>query len=146
MLVYLLQMFNEAVLRPSAVVVDVAIRLPRALYFGIRAGAVEAGLDYVVASIISGFAVAALMLALVWICRALARRVRIETPGPLVRRFGNILFWFGCAVGIYFFGTFFFVLAQPGDQSRVLEFIGGTALLWPSIGWLAGYLLGRTSA
>jgi hypothetical protein len=40
MLVYLLQLFNEAVLRSTAVVLDVAVlRLPRALYLGSRAGA-----------------------------------------------------------------------------------------------------------
>jgi hypothetical protein len=147
MLIYLLQLFNAAVLRPTAVVLDVALRLPRALYFGFRAGAVEAGLDLVPASIMSGFAVAALLLALLWICRALARHTRIRNPGPIVTRLGNILFWLGCVVGVYFFGMFFFVLAQPGDRpAQLLGFIVGTAILWPAIGWLVGYLLGRNAA
>jgi hypothetical protein len=146
MLIYLVQLFNEEVLRPSAVVVDVAMRTPRALYFGFRAGAAEAGLNLVPASIFSGFAVAVLMLALLWIFRALARRARIKNPGPIATWLGNILFWFGCAVGVYFFGMLFFVLALPDNRpSQLLWFVGGTAILWPAGGWLAGYLLGRGS-
>ncbi len=112
MLIYLLQLFNEAVLRPTAVLLDVAVRLPRALYFGFRAGAVEAGLDRTPASIMAGFAVAGVVLAFLWVCRALVRRTRIRHPGPLTMRLGNILFWIGCLMGVYFFGVFLFIIAQ----------------------------------
>jgi hypothetical protein len=147
MFIYLLQLFNEAVLRSTAIVLDVAVvRLPRALYFGFRAGAVEAGLDFTLASIISGFAVAGLVLVLLWLCRTLVRRIRIKNPGPLEMRLGNILFAVGCLMGIYFFGVLLFVVAQPIELSgRDLGFIAGTAFLWPAIGWLVGYLLGRNS-
>lgn len=91
--------------------------------------------------------VAILMLALLWICSALARRTRIRDPGPIITRLGNILFWFGCVVGVYFFGMFFFVLAQPGDRPpQLLGFIVGTAILWPAIGWLVRHLLGHNPA
>jgi hypothetical protein len=147
MLIYLLQLFNEAVLRSTAAVLDVAIlRLPRALYFGFRAGAVEAGLDFTLASIISGFAVAGLVLALLWLCRVLVRRTRIKNPGPLALWLGNILFAVGCLMGVYFFGVFLFIIAQaPELSARDLGFIAGTSILWPAIGWLVGHLLGRNS-
>jgi hypothetical protein len=145
MLIYLLRLFNEAVLTSTGVVLDVAVlRLPRALYFGFRVGAVEAGLDPTLASIVSGFAVAGVVLALLWLCRALIRRTRIKDPGPLAMRLGNILFAVGCLMGVYFFGVFLFVIAQPFELSaRDLGFIAGTAFLWPAIGWLVRYLLGR---
>jgi hypothetical protein len=39
-----------------------------------------------------------------------------------------------------------FIMAQPFELSaRDFGFIAGTAILWPAIGWLAGYLLGRNS-
>jgi hypothetical protein len=144
MLTYILQLFNEAVLRPTAVVIDVALRLPRALYFGFRAGAVEAGLDLALASILSGFAVAVLVLALAGLCRALARRARIRDPGPIAIQLGNVSLWIGRLMGVYFFGVFLFVIAQPPElSSRALGFIAGAAVLWPAIGWFIGYLLGR---
>jgi hypothetical protein len=147
MLIYLLQLFNEAIMRPTAVVLDVAfVRLPRALYFGFRAGAVEAGLDITLASIMSGFVVFGFVLALLWGCRALVRRTRIKNPGPLAMRLGNISFAVGCLMGVYFFGVFLFIIAQPIELSvRMLGFIAGTAILWPAIGWLVGHLLGRNS-
>jgi hypothetical protein len=147
MLIYLLQLFNEAIIQPTAVVLDVAlVRSPRALYFGFRAGAVEAGLDPALASILSGFAVLGLVLVLLRVCRALIRRTRIKNPGPLAMRLGNISFAVGCLMGVYFFGVFLFIIAQPIELLvRMLGFIAGTAILWPAIGWLVGYLLGRNS-
>jgi hypothetical protein len=147
MLIYLLQLFNEAVLRPTAVVLDVAVRLPRALYFGFRAGAVNTGLDRTPASILAGFAVVGVVLAILWMCRAVARRIQIRNPGPLALRLGNVVFWIGCLMGVYFFGVFLFIIAQPIElPARDLGFIAGTAIVWPVLGWLVGHLLGRNAS
>jgi hypothetical protein len=58
MLIYLLRLFNEAILRPAWAILDICWRLPYALYHGFRAGAVEAGLEIIPASILSGFVIA----------------------------------------------------------------------------------------
>jgi hypothetical protein len=44
-MIFLLQWFNEAILGPTAVVLDLAMRSLRALFFGFRAVAVEMGAE-----------------------------------------------------------------------------------------------------
>lgn len=102
-LTHLAQSFNEATLRPAAVLLDVLLlRLPRALYFGFRAAVVEAtGASAELASIVSGFLAAAVLLLLFLICRTVARRLRLKNHGFIAARAGAVLFWFGVAIGIY---------------------------------------------
>jgi hypothetical protein len=139
----LLQWFNETVLRPPAVIVDVAIRSVRALYFGFRAGAVEAGADLSVASIISGFIVGGLLFALLWISALALRKFRIKTPGSAAILAGTVLFLIGCVLGMYFLGVTFYVLAQPDPPLSVLVLLVEAAILYPASGRIFRYVLGR---
>jgi hypothetical protein len=100
-MIALLQWFNEAFLSPAAVVLDVAMRLVRALYFGFRAVGVEAGAGFTLSSILSGFIVTGLLLGLFWISALAVRKFRVKNPGPVVIWAGTILFWLGCAIGVY---------------------------------------------
>lgn len=143
-MIALLQWFNEAVLRPTAVVLNFAQRLVRALYFGFRAAAVEAGVNFSLSSIISGFIVAGLLLALLWISTMAVRKFRMKSPGPIAIHVGTALFWLGCAIGIYFLGVTFYVLAQsPNPPLELVGFLVGTVVLYPAVGLLIRYVLGR---
>jgi hypothetical protein len=139
----LLQWFNEAVMRPTAVVLDIAVRSVRALYFGFRAGAVEAGADVSLAFIISGFIVIGLLLGLLRISALAARKFRMKNPGPNTIFAGSVLFWLGCAVGIYFLGVTFYALAQPNLPLEIVGYLVGTAALYPAVGRVIRYVLGR---
>jgi hypothetical protein len=138
----LLQWFNEAVLRPTAVVLDVSVRTPRALYFGFRAAAVELGANPALASIISGFIVTGLILSLLWTIVRIARRLRNKSPGPASIRAGAILSWLGLAMGIYFLGVTFYIIAFPSIPFEVVGFSVGTAIFYPAAGRGIRYLLG----
>jgi hypothetical protein len=143
-MIALLQWFNEAILMPTAVVLNIAARLVRAFYFGFRAGAVEAGASLTLSSIISGFIVTGLLLALLWIGTRVVRRYRMKNPGPVAIRIGTVAFWLGCAIGIYFLGVTFYLLAQSSNPpSELLGFLVGTILLYPALGRLIRYVLGR---
>src|SRR6266699_4761298 len=107
-MLYLLQWFNEAILRPTAVVLDIAVRTPRALYFGFRAVAVEAGARLPLASMVSGFIVIGLLIGLLWIIASAARKFRMKNPSTAAIRVGAVLFWLGCFIGIYFIGLTFY--------------------------------------
>jgi hypothetical protein len=74
-MIALLQWFNEAILMPTAVELNVAARLVRAFYFGFRAGAVEAGASLTLSSIISGF----IVTGLCWHCCGLVRASSVDT-------------------------------------------------------------------
>lgn len=142
-MIALLQWFNEAVLRPTAVLLDFAVRSVRALFFGFRAAAVEAGVNFSLSSIISGFIVTGLLLALLWISAQAGRRFRLKNPGPVAIWAGAVLFWLGCAIGIYFFGVTFYVLAQPNPSLEIVGFLVGTVVLYPAAGRGIRYVLGR---
>jgi hypothetical protein len=143
-MLYLLRWFNEAILRPTAVVLDVAVRTVRGLYFGFRAAAVEAGAGLPLASIISGFIVIGLLLGLLWIIARAARKFRMKSPSPASIRLGTVLFWLGCAIGIYFLGLTFYILALPYPPLGLVGFSAGTAVLYPAAGRGIRYLLGRS--
>ena len=142
-MIILLQWFNEAVLRPTAVVLDLALRSVRGLYFGLRAGAVEVGADISLSSIISGFIVVALLLDLLWISALVISSFRIKSPGPVAIWAGAVLFWLGCAIGIDFLGLTFYVLMQPKPRWEILGYLVGTAVVYPAAGRGIQYVLGR---
>jgi hypothetical protein len=119
-------------------------RLVRALYFGFRAGAVEAGASFTLSSIISGFIVTLLLLVLLWIGALVGRKLRMKNPGPGALRAGTVIFWLGCAIGIYFLGVTFYLLAQsPGPSLELIGFLVGTVILYPAVGRGIRYLLGH---
>lgn len=142
-MIALLQWFNEAVLRPTAVVLDVAVRSVRALYFGFRAAIVAMGADLSVASIISGFIVTGLLLGLLWVSALAVRKFRVKSPTSNAILVGTVLFWLGCAIGVYFLGVTFYALSQPNLPLEVIGYLAGTTILYPIAGRLIRYVLGR---
>lgn len=142
-MIALLQWISEAMLRPTVVVLDVAVRSVRALYDGFDAVAVELGVDPSISSIISGYIVAGLLVALLWISTVIIRKFRIKNPGPNAILAGTVLFWLGCAIATYFLGVTFYVLAQSDVPLVIIGYLVGTVILYPAAGRLIRYVLGR---
>jgi hypothetical protein len=139
---YIFAQFNEGILRPTAVILDLIIRLPRALFGGFHAALIATGASDSVASIVAGFIVAAILVGLIWGAARLIQKIRLKSPSPPALMIGRIAFWAGCAIGIYFLGLTFDVLGQPTVSANVIYFVGGTAAFYPALGWIARYALG----
>lgn len=142
-MIYLFRWFNEAVLGPTAIFLDLLIRVPRALAGGLRAAIMQMGAPNSLASVISGFIVAGLLLGLLWLAVKAVRKFRVKSPSQKVLLAGTALFWMGCVIGIYFSGLSFYALAQPDMSGELLYFLIGTAVFYPALGRLCRYILGR---
>ena len=142
-MIYLFRWFNEAILRPTAIFLELLIRVPRALAGGFRAAIMEMGAPNSLASVISGFIVAGMLLGLLWLAVKAVRKFRMKSPSPKVLLAGTVLFWIGCTIGLYFLGLSFYVLAQPDMPGKVLYYLIGTAVFYPALGRLCRYILGR---
>jgi hypothetical protein len=140
---YLFQLFNEAVLRPTSVILDLLIRLPRALYGGFRGAIIAMGAADATASVIAGFIVAGILLGLIWLIATSIRKFRMKSPGRKTLLIGTVVFWIGCVIGVYFLGLTFYVLGLPNMSSKTLYFVAGPAVFYPALGWLIRYVLGR---
>ena len=142
-LIVLFQSLSEALLRLATVVLDLAIRLPRGLYSGLRWGMDLVGASNSVASVISGYVVTGLLLALLWLIANTIRQFRIKNRGQTAIFVGNLSFWIGAAIGIYFLGLIFHTLPRQTLSDRELYLLAGTAVLYPALGCLIQYVLGR---
>lgn len=142
-MIAIFQSFNETTLRPAAVAFDIAARTVRALYFGFRAGVAQTGISVPASSVISGFIVSGLLFTLLWLGAVAIRRLRLKSPSAASLWVGTILFWIGCAAGIYFLGIAFYILAIPDVPLSAFGVIAGTAISSVAIGRLARYTLGR---
>jgi hypothetical protein len=144
LLVDLFQTFNELTLKPAAVVLDVIIfKLPRALYFGFRAGLVEAGLNFRTAGILSFCLVSIVLFLVVWLSRSLLRYFRAREPSLIAIRTGAALFWIGCGVGLYYVCLLVYFHADPSAPWAIIGWFGGAALFYPALGRICQYALGR---
>jgi hypothetical protein len=141
--IYLFQLFNEAVLRPTAVILDLFIRVPLALYSGFRAAIGAMGASNVLASVIAGFIVSGILVGLVWLAAMAIQKVRMKNPSQRTLTIGTVIFWIGCAIGVYFLGLMFYAAGQPDMPGKLLYFMGGTAVFYPALGRLIRYILGR---
>ena len=140
--------FNEAVLRPTAVVFAFGMQVARALYYGLRAGAAAAGADPLFSSVIAGLILTAVLAGLIWLVVWIARKFRVKEPGLFAIWTGTILFWLGYAMGFYFFGlaVYLYMATQLDGSpsgSRLVGFLTGTAILYPALGRGIRYMLGR---
>ena len=139
----LLQLFNQALLSATAPVLDLVARSVRALFFGLRAGAVEAGAGLPVASVISGFIVMGLIAAVLWVCARAAAKLRIKNPNHTATVIGRVAFWAGAVIGVYCAALLFYVLPQPDMPAQLYALLAGTTALYPIVGWVIRYVLGR---
>jgi len=134
---------NEAGLRTMAVVLGLALRLVRGVFFGFRDDAVGTDGDMPLSSIISGLIVAAVLLALLWTGARELRGFRMNSPGAVAVWAGAVLLWLGCAIGLYFWGLTFHVLALPDRPSKIVGCLVGTAGLHPAAGRGIRFMLGH---
>lgn len=139
----LFQLFNEAVLRPTAVVLDLLVRVPRALFGGFRAAIIALGAADTIASIAAGFIVTGILIGLFWFLATSIRKLRIISPSRTTLLIGTASLWIGCTIGVYFLGLTFYVLGQPDVPGKLLYFVAGTAVFYPALGVLVRYVLGR---
>ena len=142
-MIYLFRLFNEAILRPTAVILDLLIRIPRALFGGFRAALIAMGAPDALASVLAGFIVSAIIVGLVWGATRLVQKIRLRNPSERSLMIGRVIFWVGCAIGVYFLALTFYALGQPDVSGNVIYLIGGAAVLYPALGWLVRYVLGR---
>lgn len=113
------------------------------LYQGFRAASVEAGSNTGSASVISGFIVAGLLLGLlVWVAKA-AHKSHAKARSPRAIQIGTVVFWFGCALGVYLFGMTFWLLGQPDMSWILVAPVAWAAVMYPALGRLVRYTLGR---
>jgi hypothetical protein len=141
--ILLFQLLGEAILRETAAAIDFAIRLPRGLYSGLRWGMASVGLSNSIASIISGYIVTGMLLGLLWLAANTIHKYRIKNPGKIAILAGNLSFWIGTAIGVYFLGLIFYSLPRPTLSDRELYSLAGTTVFYPALGRLIRYLLGR---
>ena len=142
-LLYVWRYFNEVTMRSAVIVLDIAVRLPRALYAGFRAVVVGLGAPLPVASVISGLIVGGLLLALLWFTAFVVRRVRIKNPSAAALWAGRVIFWLGVAVGIYFVGLALYITGLPNAPSEAVNVSVAAAILYPLVGRGIRYVLGR---
>jgi hypothetical protein len=140
---YLFQLINEAILGPTAIILDLLIRIPRALYGGFRAAIIAMGTGDSIASVIAGFIVVGIVLGLFWLITILVKKIRVKSPSHTTLRIGAIAFGAGCAIGLYFLGLTFYVIGQSNVSGKLLYFVAGTAAFYPALGRLIRYVLGR---
>jgi hypothetical protein len=136
-------MFPDGLLGPTSVILDLLIRLPRALYGGFRGAIIAMGAADATASIIPGFIVAEILPGLFWFLATSIRKFRMKSPGRKTLLIGTVAFWIGCVFGVYFLGQTFYVLGLPNMSDKTLYFVAGTAVFYPALGWLVRYVLGR---
>ena len=142
-MIYIFQLFNELILRPTAIVLDLILRVPLGLDAGFRAAIIEMGVSNAIASVIAGFIVVGIVLGLIWLGSIGVRKSRLKNAGQTLLWVGTIAFWIGSAIGLYFLAIGFYMLSLPDASGRLLYFVFGTALFYPAIGRLVQYLLGR---
>jgi hypothetical protein len=141
--IFLFQLISEAILRETAVVIDFAVRLPRSVYSGLRWGIASVGLSNSIASVISGYIVTGMLLGLLWLAANTIHKYRRNSAGKIAILAGNIAFWIGVGMGVYFLGLIFYSLPRPNFSDRELYLLAGTTVLYPALGRLIQYLLGR---
>jgi hypothetical protein len=141
--ILLFQLLSEAILKETAIVIDSAIRLPRALYSGLRWGMALVGASNSVASVISGYIVTGILLGLLWLAANAIHKYRIRNPGQIAIPAGNVSFWIGAAMGVYFLELTFYSLPRPNLSDRELYLLAGTTIFYPALGRLIRYGLGR---
>ena len=140
------QQFNEIILRPSAIILDIAVRTVRALFAGGQAALAELTKADILFLLIGVIVIASILLALAALLRWVIHALRVKEPGPFAVWVGSTLFWLGCVIGAYFLGLTVYAASffdgSAGAQGA-LGFMVGTAVLWPAIGWGFRYMLGR---
>jgi hypothetical protein len=138
----LFQLFNEFVLRRTAVIFDLLSRGPRALYGGFKAAIAAMGAPDIVASAIGLIIASGVILGLIWMLAKLPNSIRVNNPSVMVVRIGTTIFLFCCLVGVYFFIMTLYLLIL-GAPSEALLLLFGTAIFFPVVGRSIRYLLGR---
>jgi hypothetical protein len=78
--IYLFQLFNEAILRPTAVILDLLIRVPLGLYGGFRAAILAMGAANALASVIAGLIVTGILVGTFWLFATLIHKFWIKKP------------------------------------------------------------------
>ena len=99
-MIYVFQLFNEIILRPTAIVLDLILRVPLGLDSGFRAALFEIGMSNAIASVIAGFVVVGVVLGLIWVGSIVVRKIRLKNAGKRLLLAGTIVFWIGSAIGL----------------------------------------------
>ena len=138
-------------MRPAAVVGDLVIRVPKAFFYGLDSAAIAAGANAVIAVVIAGLISIAVLFGLLKLVILSARKLRMKEPVQLATRSGDVAYWIGCMLGVYFLCSATLVsikiprlFEQPGALGAIGVTIWTAILCW-SIGYSVRYVLGRSS-
>jgi hypothetical protein len=100
-------------------------------------------------SIIRGVFVGVILAGLAWLIARGAQRFRVKSPGPMAAWAGRIVYWIGCALGLYSLGLAIYatIYAVKTDKGLVaiqaISLLISIAISYWGIGRVIRYMLGR---